>query len=453
MSYHGYLIFFSGGHDGFILYFVFIVSTFTPAKVTISNSMLLFYNLGIRFYFVLIFIASFFNKKAKLWINGRKNTGYRKCSKSAWFHFASLGEYEQGLPVLIAYREKYPHTKIIITFFSPSGFEIRKNTPHADAVYYLPLDTKSNARKFIDAIDPAIAVFTKYEYWYHFFTELHDKEIPLYIISGIFRSNQVFFKWYGGLHRQILNCVTRFFVQDENSRRLLLRIGIGYVSVSGDTRFDRVWANAQNPKSFPLIAEFTKGKKTFIAGSTWPEDEELLAKLAAERPDWKFIFAPHEIKEEKINRLIELLLPNSAIRHSQLTTELEVRNQKSEAGSQNSPQTLIIDNIGMLSSLYQYGHIAYIGGGFGVGIHNTLEAAAFGLPVIFGPNYQKFKEAKDLIALQAGFSIKEEGELKNIFESLTEDESGYQSVGEKIREYVKEHTGATELIMGYLISK
>jgi len=402
--------------------------------------MLLFYNLGVRLYFILIFFASFFNKKAKLWINGRKNSDYKQFSKSAWFHFASLGEYEQGLPVLIAYREKYHHTKIIITFFSPSGFEIRKNTSHADVVYYLPLDTKSNARKFIDAIDPAIAVFTKYEYWYHFFNELHEREIPLYLISGIFRSNQVFFKWYGSLHRKMLNCVSRFFVQDKNSKHLLQGIGISYVSVSGDTRFDRVWANAQNPKSFPAIAEFTQGKKTFIAGSTWPEDEMLLAKMTAGHPDWKFIFAPHEIKEEKINKLTELLPANSSVKYSQLTTDY-------------SSQTLIIDNIGMLSSLYQYSHIAYIGGGFGVGIHNTLEAAAFGLPVIFGPNYNKFKEARDLIALQVGFSIKDERELKKAFDFLTEDKSRYQSISKKIVEYVKEHTGATEMIMGYLDSE
>jgi 3-deoxy-D-manno-octulosonic-acid transferase len=406
--------------------------------------MLLFYNLGIRFYFILIFIASFFNKKAKLWINGRKNTGYQQFSKSAWFHFASLGEYEQGLPVLIAYRGKYPHTKIIITFFSPSGFEIRKNTPYADAVYYLPLDTKSNARKFIDAIDPAMAVFTKYEYWYHFFSELHDREIPLYLISGIFRADQIFFKWYGGLHRKMLNCVTRFFVQDENSKHLLQSIGVSYVSVSGDTRFDRVWVNAQNPKSFPAIADFTQGKKTFIAGSTWPEDEQLLAKLVIDHPDWKFIFAPHEIKEEKINKLIELLPLNSTIRYS------DISNLKSQISNLN---ILIIDNIGMLSSLYQYGQIAYIGGGFGVGIHNTLEAAAFGLPVIFGPNYGRFKEAKDLIILQIGFSISYESELKKTFDFLTEDESRYYSISQKIKAYVKEHTGATETIIEYLTAE
>ena len=399
--------------------------------------MLLLYNSGVRFYFILIFIASFFNKKAKLWINGRKNTDYQQFSKSAWFHFASLGEFEQGLPVLAAYRAKYPYTKTIITFFSPSGFEIRKNTSYGDAVYYLPLDTAANARKFIDAIDPSIAVFTKYEYWYHFFSELHEREIPLYIISGIFRPNQIFFKWYGSLHRKMLSFVTRFFVQDDNSKHLLQNLGISYVSVSGDTRFDRVWTNAQNPKSFPAIAEFTQGKKTFVAGSTWPEDDQLLTKLVADHPDWKFIFAPHEIKEEQITRLIDQLPPNSTVRHSQLTTDY-------------SPQTLIIDNIGMLSSLYQYGQIAYIGGGFGVGIHNTLEPAAFGLPVIFGPNYDKFKEAKDLIVLEAGFSISNENELKKILDFLAEDKSSYQSISKKIKEYVKEHTGATEMIMEYL---
>jgi 3-deoxy-D-manno-octulosonic-acid transferase len=401
--------------------------------------MLLLYNLGVRFYFFLIFIASFFNKKAKLWINGRKKTNYQQFSNSAWFHFASLGEFEQGLPVLIAHRSKYPDTKIIITFFSPSGFEIRKNTPFADAVYYLPLDTARNARRFIDTINPSIAVFTKYEYWYHFFNELHQRNIPLYVISGIFRPDQVFFKWYGSLHRKMLSFVTRFFVQDQDSKKLLQSLKIDNTSVSGDTRFDRVWDNAQNPKLFPVIEEFTKDHKVFIAGSTWAQDEQILTKLIADKPDWKFIIAPHEIKEEKINHLIEQLPTGSAIRHSQLTTDY-------------SPQTIIIDNIGMLSSLYQYGDIAYIGGGFGVGIHNTLEAAAFGLPIIFGPNYDKFKEAKDLIALRIGFSINNESELKKTFTLLTEDEARYETISNKIKEYVKGHTGATEIIMGYLIN-
>jgi 3-deoxy-D-manno-octulosonic-acid transferase len=401
--------------------------------------MLLLYNIGVRIYFLLITGASFFNKKARAWINGRKGIDYQNFQKSAWFHFASLGEFEQGLPVLISFRSLHPGLKIVITFFSPSGYEIRKNTPFADAVYYLPLDTPHNASKFIDAIQPVIAVFTKYEYWYHFFNELNRRHIPLYIISGIFRPNQVFFKWYGSLHRRMLTFVSRFFVQDEGSKQLLEQIGITNVSVSGDTRFDRVWANAQQPKSFPLVSEFKDGHKLFIAGSTWPEDEQLAAQLVKDYPEWKFIFAPHEITEEKINKLISLLPANSALRYSQLTTN-------------NSQQILIIDNIGMLSSIYQYGDIAYIGGGFGAGIHNTLEAAAFGLPVIFGPDYDKFKEARDLIELQAGFSINNAAELMKTMSFLVEDEGRYHLISKKINQYVKEHTGATGTIISYINS-
>jgi 3-deoxy-D-manno-octulosonic-acid transferase len=235
----------------------------------------------------------------------------------------------------------------------------------------------------------------------------------------------------------MLGFVTRFFVQDEDSKLLLQKININNVSVSGDTRFDRVWANAQNPKSFPVIAEFSKGHKVFVAGSTWPQDEEIVAKLSSDYPDWKFIIAPHEISEEKITRLIEQLPSGSSIRHSQLTTDY-------------SPQTLIIDNIGMLSSLYQYGDIAYIGGGFGAGIHNTLEAAAFGLPVIFGPNYDKFKEARDLVELRLGFSINNENELKKIAVYLTGDELRYQPISQKVKAYIREHIGATEMIMSNL---
>lgn len=409
--------------------------------------MLLLYNLGIRIYFVLILIASLFNKKAKLWSRGRRNAKYQNFQKSAWFHFASLGEYEQGLPVLMAFRAAHPGTATVITFFSPSGFEIRKNTPHADAVYYLPLDTAANARKFIDAIQPSVAVFTKYEYWYHFFDELHDREIPLYMISSIFRPEQVFFKWYGWLHKRMLVFVTRFFVQDENSKNLLHKLKIPNVSVSGDTRFDRVWANAQQPKAIAQVIEFKRGQKLFIAGSTWPEDEQLLAQLIKDKPDWKFIIAPHEIVEENINHLISLLPENSAVRYSQLTID------HSPLTAHHSPftqQTLIIDNIGMLSSLYQYGNIAYIGGGFGAGIHNTLEAAAFGLPVIFGPRYDKFKEAKDLVVIKGGFSIVSESELKKTFKFLTEDEKRYADISSTVREYVKNNTGATETIMEYL---
>ncbi|MDB5123095.1 MAG: 3-deoxy-D-manno-octulosonic acid transferase [Mucilaginibacter sp.] len=406
--------------------------------------MLLLYNIGIRSYFFIIWLASFFNKKAKLWLTGRKAQRVHAHNNSIWFHFASLGEFEQGRPVLEQIKTIHPDNKIVITFFSSSGYVIKKDTPLADAVYYLPLDTAKNALEFIDTIKPRIAIFTKYEYWYHYFNELHQREIPLYVISAIFRPGQVFFKWYGSLHRQILRFVTMFFVQDTQSKQLLESIGINNVTVSGDTRFDRVWANAQHPKSLPVIAEFKNNHRLFIAGSTWPEDEKLLAALSVKYPHWKFIIASHEINEEKIEKLIALLPNNSTTRYSQLTT------QNLQLATHH--QTLIIDNIGMLSSLYQYGNIAYIGGGFGAGIHNTLEAAAFGLPVIFGPNYSKFKEAKDLVALKAGFSIDNERELLGITETLIEDEAFYSAAGNKARRYVEENTGATKAIVDYIQS-
>ena len=403
--------------------------------------MLLIYNIGISLYFCAIYVASFFNKKAKLWLKGRNNVVYKKFEKSLWFHFASLGEFEQGRPLLEHVRKNQPETKIVVTFFSPSGYEIRKSTPLADAAYYLPLDTATNAREFIEAINPEAAIFTKYEYWYHYFNELHKREIPLYVISGIFRSDQVFFKWYGGLHRRMLGFVTYFFVQDAVSKELLQSLGVTNVEVSGDTRFDRVWANAREPKELHVINQFKNGHKLFIAGSTWPDDEALVATLVKDYADWKFIFAPHEIGEEKIAKLIDLLPLNSVIRYSQIA-----ENQI----SLNNYQTLIIDNIGMLSSLYQYADVAFIGGGFGVGIHNTLEAAAFGLPVIFGPNYDKFKEAKDLISIKGGYSINDEPELKATIAYITEDIQRYNETCQVVKDYVKENTGATKTITDHI---
>jgi len=405
--------------------------------------MLLLYNAGIRLYFAAVWLASFFNKKAKLWINGRKERAFIRYQESIWFHFASLGEFEQGRPVLEELRTLYPDDKIVITFFSPSGYEIRKNTPFADAVYYLPLDTAENARKFIDTIQPKLAIFTKYDYWYHFFNEVNKRGIPLYVVSAIFRPGQVFFKWYGGFYRKLLRFVNYFFVQDEGSRQLLEGIGIKNVIVSGDTRFDRVWANAQHPKFIPGINEFKNGAKTFIAGSTWPQDEQLVAALVREYPEWKFIIAPHEVSEEKINRLMAMLPGGKSIRYSLIT------NHQSPISNLN---IMVIDNIGILSSLYQYGDIAYIGGGFGAGIHNTLEAAAFGLPVIFGPNYSRFKEANDLIALKAGFSIADEKQLAGITDTLITDEAFYNSTSKKILAYVKEHIGATKAIVDHIVN-
>lgn len=403
--------------------------------------MLTFYNIAIRFYYIAVFAASVFSKKASLWIKGRRQRAFIRTNGSIWFHFASLGEFEQGRPVLEKLRQIYPQNKFIITFFSPSGYEIRKNTPLADAVYYLPLDTAANARLFLDTINPKLAVFTKYEYWYHFYNELNRKKVPLFVISGIFRPGQIFFRWYGSLHRRMLGYVTHFFVQDDKSVRLLEGIGIRNASVSGDTRFDRVWANALQPRPIPAIKNFAAGQKIFIAGSTWPADEKLICALTTVYPDWKFIIAPHEVGEERTKEIIELLPPGTAISYSQLTAPVD---------TPDSHQTLVIDNIGMLSSLYQYGNIAYIGGGFGAGIHNTLEAAAFGLPVIFGPDYTRFNEAHELIALQAGFSINNADSLKRTVRKLTTDILFFTAAKAKAREYVKGHTGATETIIAHI---
>ncbi len=403
--------------------------------------MLLLYNFAITLYYRLLYIVSIFNNKASLWIKGRKNQQVEALSSSIWFHFASLGEFEQGRPVLEKMRQLYPANPIVITFFSPSGYEIRKNTPLAHAVYYLPLDTARNAREFITAIKPVMAIFTKYEYWYHYFNELHTQHVPLYMISTIFRPGQVFFKWYGGLHRKMLKLVTWFFVQDIDSKHLLQGLGKSNITISGDTRFDRVWANALQPKALPNVAAFKGDSKLFIAGSTWPADEKLLAALIAKHPGWKFIIAPHEIGEEKISGLMASLPKDSTIKYS------EISHLTSHISN------LVIDNIGMLSSLYQYADIAYIGGGFGAGIHNTLEAAAFGMPVVFGPKYDKFKEAKDLIELNAGYSINTEEELLAVAGSLMDDEIHRYRAARASKKYVEEHVGATEAIVKYIKGK
>ena len=403
--------------------------------------MLLLYNIGILMYHKLLYVASFFNNKAKLWISGRHNQQIQQFTSSIWFHFASLGEFEQGRPVLEKIRLLHPNNKIVVTFFSPSGYEIRKNTPLADAVYYLPLDTSRNAHEFIKTINPVMAIFTKYEYWYHFFNELHKQHVPLYVISGIFRPGQVFFKWYGGLHRKMLKLVTWFFVQDIPSKHLLHDRGITNVTISGDTRFDRVWANMLQAKQLLEVERFKNGQKLFIAGSTWPADDKLIASLIARHPDWKFIIAPHEISEDKIDGLVKSLPKNLAIKYS------DISNFKSNTS------TLIIDNIGMLSSLYQYADVAYIGGGFGAGIHNILEAAAFGMPVIFGPNYERFKEARDLIELNAAFSIRTQEELFNTAGSLMNNEQFSHGCAGIAKKYVEEHTGATEKIVKYIKEK
>jgi 3-deoxy-D-manno-octulosonic-acid transferase len=394
--------------------------------------MLWLYNFAIFFYSLIIRVAAVFFPKAKLFLTGRKNIFLNiknkidSTSKNIWFHFASLGEFEQGRPVLEELRKLYPDRKIVITFFSPSGYEIRKNYELADAVFYLPMDTAKNAREFIDLVKPELAVFTKYDFWYHYFKTLNREKIPLLLISGIFRPNQVFFKWYGGFNRQTLKFVTHFFVQNEESVELLKSIKIDQVSLSGDTRFDRVAHNASNVKKNLLVEGFIEQSQVLIAGSTWPPDEALISELIFKYSEWKLIVAPHEIGEGHLEQ-IQRLFPN-AVRYSQLLKEPYTK-----------AQTLIIDNIGILSSLYQYGRVCYIGGGFGAGIHNTLEAAAFGIPVIFGPRYGKFQEAKDLIKLGSAISINNIQELENAFDSFVESEK----YGAQARLYVDRKKGAT----------
>lgn len=405
--------------------------------------MLLFYSLGIKFYYLLIYLASFFNTKASLWINGRKN--WRKkfnpnqSTQKIWFHFASLGEFEQGKPLLEAVKIQHPEKEIVITFFSPSGYEIRKDSPLGDYILYLPLDTEQNASDFIDLFKPEIAIFNKYEYWYFYFKTLKQKKVPLFVTSTIFRPNQIFFKFYGGLNRKILGFVTHFFVQNEESKRLLESIGISNLTVSGDTRFDSVLNLARNKKAYPLISGFKADYKLFIAGSTWPEDEDFIAECIKNQAlGWRFIIAPHEISEVKLLAL-EKMLAFKCVRYSQLLKE-----------EKTNSNVVIIDNIGMLSSVYSYGEIAFIGGGFGTGIHNTLEAAAWGLPVIFGPNYTKFQEAKDLIKIKGGFSVANQNELNGSLKQLMGDTNLRKQAGENAKNYVSKNTGATEIIMKHV---
>jgi len=398
--------------------------------------MLLLYILGIRVYNLIISIFSLFNTKAKLFVNGRKNLFNHikekidATEKHVWFHFASLGEFEQGRPVLEKLKARYPSKKIVVTFFSPSGYEVRKNYILAD-VFYLPMDTPVNAKRFLDLINPEMAVFTKYEFWHFYFKELKERGIPLYVISGIFRPTQLFFKWYGNFYRNILKSVTHFFVQNEESKILLNSIGLNNVTINGDTRFDRVYENAQSPRQLTEIEKFIGNSPTLICGSTWPEDEKLLSVLPEKYPDWKFIIAPHEIGSSHIQD-IERLFP-SATKFSVLGSSFP----RSES------RILIIDNIGMLSSLYQYGKTAYIGGGFGAGIHNTLEAVAFGLPVIFGPKYDKFQEAKDLVALGVAKSIISADELIEAFEHFETN----KKASIEAKKYVLNKKGATEMIL------
>lgn len=377
-----------------------------------------------------------------MWRKGRKNifplidNEINKKDKFIWFHCASLGEFEQGRPVMERIKKDYPGYKIVLTFFSPSGYEIRENYQGADHVFYLPADTPGNARKFIDSINPEKAYFVKYEFWYNYLRYLDQRQIPVYIISAIFRENQLFFKKHGKWYRKLLFHVTHFHVQDSTSEQLLKSIGIKNVTTCGDTRFDRVHAISKQAKELPLIEEFKNGSLVLIAGSSWAPDEELLLSyLNKYKPSAKIIIAPHEIHDTNITRIEKLFGDYNCTRYS--------RAEKSPAGR----DVMIIDNIGMLSSLYKYGEIAMIGGGFGKGIHNILEAATFHLPVLFGPNYKKFNEAVELVERGGAFPFHDIASLATHLQPIIKDEGTRKAKGNICGDYVSENLGATEKII------
>lgn len=396
------------------------------------------YNIGIYLYQLAIFVASFFNAKAKklrvgqaeafavLKLKIEPNTRY------VWFHAASLGEFEQGRPVIEQLKKQQPDTKIILTFFSPSGYEIRKNYALADIVSYLPLDTASSAKRFVEMLNPSKAIFIKYEFWPNYLQALKAAGIPVYSISAIFRPGQIFFRWYGQWYKTLLQGIDHIFVQDKASLDLLKTNGIENVTVAGDTRFDRVADLAAQAKNIPLVEAFVKdADKVIVAGSSWPKDEELLVRYLQLHPDVKMILVPHEIHAAHITG-ISKLLDGNFVRYTEATeTNVQTTN------------CLVVDTIGLLSSIYRYGHVAYIGGGFGVGIHNTLEAAVWNVPVVFGPMYEKFREARDLIAIGGAFSIPDYETLEEKLDALLKDEKAGVIAGE----YVKQNTGATKLIL------
>ncbi len=405
--------------------------------------MSLFYNIGIFFYGIAVRVAALFNTKARQFVSGRKNwypTLHEKVDKNAsyiWFHCASLGEFEQGRPVIEEIKKQFPQYKIALTFFSPSGYEIRKNYEGADLVCYLPLDTRKNARRFLETLQPEKAFFVKYEFWHNYISELDRRNIPLYIVSAIFREQQQFFKntpW-GRWYRKMLFQFKHIFIQNEQSAALLKKIGVTKFTIAGDTRFDRVAAIAKSAKQFPDVEKFRDNKLTLIAGSTWKPDEEALAEFINNSSDIKFIIAPHEVTPANINRIHELL-KKPAISFS-----------KAQNSDLDHYDVLIIDSIGILSSLYQYGNLAYIGGGFGVGIHNILEAATFKLPILFGPNYLKFKEAVDLVAQKGAFPITGSSDLKQALNLLISEKNELKNASEVCRKYVEKNVGSTKFII------
>ena len=403
------------------------------------------YNFVVFITSLLLPIIALFNKKIKLFVHGRNETFSKiselKNSKTIWFHAASLGEFEQARPIIEEIKEKYPSYKVLVTFFSPSGYEIRKNYNLADVICYLPLDSKSNARKFIKEVNPALAVFIKYEFWPNLLNELKLKEIPTILVSGILREKQLFFKSYGGFMKKSLEAFHHFFVQDENSKNLLNSINFKNVTVAGDTRFDRVSKILEQDNSLDFINQFKNNTYTIVAGSTWPEGEELLVdyinNTASE--DEKFIIAPHNIKQEAILEL-QKSINKKTVLYSQPRHDLNLKEY----------QVFIIDTIGILTKIYAAADVAYVGGGLKTGLHNILEPATFGIPVVIGNKYDKFKEAVDLVKIGGCISIKNGEEFTASLINLKKDENLRRLTGVINKRYIQDNLRATKLIMNYI---
>lgn len=413
------------------------------------------YNIVIYFVLWGIAIASLFNEKVrKMWRGEREAFKILKQkvdpnAKYIWFHAASLGEFEQGRPLMERIRKDYPQYKILLTFYSPSGYEVRKNYEGADIICYMPVDTRLNAIRFLRLVRPVMAFFIKYEFWSNFLHILKHRNIPTYSVSSIFREDQVFFKWYGRSYAGVLKCFTRFFVQNEESKRLLEGIGITAVDVVGDTRFDRVLQIKEVAKQLPICEAFRTGVassqsadvphhdfKVFVAGSSWPPDEHIFIPFFNEHKDWRLLIAPHVIAEEHLKLILSLIKGKKVVRYTQTTPE-----EAAEA------DVLIIDCFGLLSSMYNYGDVAYIGGGFGVGIHNTLEAAVWNMPVIFGPNNKKFQEAQGLLKSGGGFEINTYEDFSGLMSSLMNDETFLKQAGDKAGAFVAHLAGATDKVL------
>lgn len=404
----------------------------------------LIYKLTHLFFRLSLRLAAPFNNRASAFVKGRKGifedlskTFDKNTSPVVWFHCASLGEFEQGRPVMERFKTEHPEFKILLTFFSPSGFTVRKDYNGADFIFYLPVDTSRKARKFIDIVNPELAVFVKYEFWHYYIRTLKERNVPILSISSIFRPNQIYFSVFGSFYRKILHNITHFFVQNDTSKELLSKIGVENITIAGDTRFDRVHQICKSVEVKTTLQNFKDKSKLMVIGSCWPEDMNLLAPFINNH-DLKFIIAPHEISESFLTN-IEESIQKPSIRYSEF----------SQTGATES-DILIIDNIGMLSSLYAYADFAYVGGAFGAGLHNILEPATFGLPILFGnKNYQKFNEAVDLIKLGSAFTVSDYNELKTAFENLSLD-TNYELASMQSSNYVEQNTGGTDKIMAYI---